>query len=236
MNRGLVVEDVEKRFGNLYALDGISLSVSEGECVGLIGPNGAGKTTLFNVITGFMKPEKGKIEYNGKSLIGLPPEKIQKIGLTRTFQAVQVFDNLTVKENILIGTTGKKVEPSEDVFCDEILSKLGFSGKEDLPAKDLSHGMKKRLGIGIGMATSPEVLLLDEPFGGIESKEIKDVVSILSELHEEGLTEVIVDHKVKNLLEFVDRAIVMNAGEVICEGEPSEIVEDKEVRRVYLEG
>ena len=222
----LVVRDVTKKFGELIALKNVSFKVDGDECLGIIGPNGAGKTTLFNVISGFLKPDLGDIKFRGVSITGKKPNKIAKMGLIRTFQIVKVFKNLSVYENILIANSYKD--------SSDILKDFGLWDKRDVPAKNLSQGELKKLSIAMALMAKPKLLLLDEPFSGLSPKESKELIDIIRRLKEDGIPQIIIEHKLRELFNVIDRVLVLNFGEIIFEGNPSDAVKDKRVIEAYL--
>ncbi len=223
----LEVIGVSKKFGELIALKNVSFKVDKNECLGIIGPNGAGKTTLFNIISGFIKPDSGDVKFRGVSIIGKKPSHIAKMGLVRTFQIVRVFKNLSVKENIFVAN-------SHSDSSLEILKDFGLWSKRDLPAKNLSQGELRKLSIAMALVTKPKVLLLDEPFSALSPKESEELISIIKELKEDGITQIVIEHKLKELFNVAERVLVLNFGEIIFEGEPKEAVRDKRVIEAYL--
>jgi len=220
----LRVDDLTKKFGALEALSNISFEVKERECLGIIGPNGAGKTTLFNVVSGFMKPTSGGIEFDGKDVVGKRPHELVKLGLCRTFQVIRVFKNLTVLENFSAIT-----ERGE-----ELLKELELLEKRDYLAKDLSQGDLRRLNIGMALATNPKLLLLDEPFSGLSPKEGAELGTIIERLKAKSMTMILIEHKLRELFGHVQRTLVLNYGRLIFEGTPEELVKDEKVIKAYL--
>lgn len=224
MNAVLKVENLTKKFGELEAVSNVSFEVKEHECLGIIGPNGAGKTTLFNVISGFLRPTAGRVKFMDMDIVGKKPHELVKLGLTRTFQVIRVFKNLTVYENFLAVT-----EKGE-----ELMRELGLSERSNYLAKDLPQGDLRRLNIGMAMATNPKLLLLDEPFSGLSPKEGSELGTIIEKLRSKGMTIVIIEHKLKELFTHVERVLVLNYGKLICEGTPEEVVKDTKVIEAYL--
>ncbi len=222
----LRVERVTKSFGEIHALNGVSFEVKKGEILGIIGPNGAGKTTLFGVISGFIRPDSGDVKLGGKSVVGKKPSQLVKMGLVRTFQIIRVFKNMTVEENVEVACWNGKSE--------EILRRMGLWDKRNMLAKNLSQGELRRLSIGMALATDPKVLLLDEPFSGLSPKEAEELDAIIRELNENGITQVIIEHRLKELFNLTERVIVLNLGKVIFDGSPEEAVRDERVIRAYL--
>ncbi|MEM2768267.1 MAG: ABC transporter ATP-binding protein [Candidatus Bathyarchaeia archaeon] len=236
----LEVENLTKRFGGLVAVNNVSFKVDEGEIVGIIGPNGAGKTTLFNLITGYLKPDSGKVLLRGEDITGLPPYKIANKGLARTFQIVRPFRHLPTIANVLVALQSyrgrRRIEwiKTPERKAMEMLEDVGLSDMALEPAEVLSHGDLKRLEIARAMALEPEIVLLDEPFGGLNPVETEYMVKSLQRIHLDGHTLVIVEHKLHALMRLVKRVIVMHYGEIIAEGAPEEIAENKKVIEVYL--
>jgi len=220
----LKVINVTKKFGELVALNNVSLTINEGECRGIIGPNGAGKTTLFNVISGFMKPTSGRIIFNGLDITGYKPYRLVDMGLVRTFQIVRVFRNLTVYRNFQV--------VNEDP--DELIRELGLWDKRDYLAKELPFGELRKLSIGLALSLKPKLLLLDEPFSGLSPRESMDLGKLIAGLKDRGVTMVIIEHKLKELFNLVDKVTVLSSGKVIFEGGPDEVVNDKRVIEAYL--
>jgi branched-chain amino acid transport system ATP-binding protein len=220
----LKVKNLTKKFGELEAVSNVSFEVKERECLGIIGPNGAGKTTLFNVISGFLKPTSGKVEFLGMDITGKKPHELVRLGLTRTFQIIRVFKNMTVLENFLAIT-----ERGE-----EFIKELGLWEKRNYLAKDLPQGDLRRLNIGMGLATNPKMLLLDEPFSGLSPKEGAELGAVIKRLKEKGVTMIIIEHKLKELFDHVERVLVLNYGRLLCEGTPEEVVNDAKVVEAYL--
>lgn len=236
----LEVENLTKRFGGLIAVNNVNLHVDEGELVGIIGPNGAGKTTLFNLITGYLKPDSGKIKLRGEDITGMPPNKIANKGLVRTFQIVRPFRRLPTIANVLVALQSyrgrRRIEwiKTPERKAMEMLEDVGLSDMALEPAEILSHGDLKRLEIARAMALEPEIILLDEPFGGLNPVETEYMVKSLQRIHLDGHTLVIVEHKLQALMRLVKRVMVMHNGEIIAEGTPEEIAENKKVIEVYL--
>ncbi len=227
MKNILEVENVKKKFGELVALENISFTVRDKECLGIIGPNGAGKTTLFNVISGHLKPTAGDVYLRGERITGLRPSRIARKGLVRTFQILRVFHNLTVEENFrAAGTDMKKAE--------KIMKELKLYEKKDVLAKNLSQGEMRKLNIALALSKDPQILLLDEPFSGLSPAECQELHSAIDHLKEKGVTLVIIEHKLKELFNHVERVIVLNYGHILCEGTPEEIVNDVRVIEAYL--
>ena len=242
------VENLTKRFGGLVAVDNVNLRVERDEIVGLIGPNGSGKTTLFRCILGLLKPDSGRVRFNGEDITRLRPWEVTKRGIAGTFQVVKPFRRLPVLANAMVPSLspralrrGEWVQRAEARAFDALL----FAGIADLApqlASNLSYGELKRLEIAKAIATRPELLMLDEPFGGLSPPEAELMAKSLKRLHQgasfgrlhsEGYAMLIVEHKLSQLMKIVDRVIVLNFGQVIAEGSPEEVTRDKEVIKAY---
>jgi branched-chain amino acid transport system ATP-binding protein len=241
----LEVEGLEKAFGGLKAISGISFGVSEGEILGLIGPNGAGKTTLFNLISGFLKPTKGIIKYKGNPIQHLPNYQIAQLGIGRTFQATRIFQDQSVLDNLRIGALSKgNTSITRALFglwseetehsCLDIVKMIDLAGEENSRACDLNQEKQKRLSIGIALAAKPGLLLLDEPTGGVNVDEMTQLVEIIKRINSQGITICLIEHKLKMVMELCTRLIVLNFGEKIAEGTPLEIKYNESAIKAYL--
>ena len=236
----LEVEDLTKRFGGLTAVSKVSFHIDEGEIVGLIGPNGAGKTTLFHLLTGFLKADSGAVKFRGENILGLAPHKIVNKGIARTFQVVRPFRHLPTIANVLVALKSprgsKKIEwiktPERKAL--DLLEDVGLSEMMMEPAETLAHGDLKRLEIARALGTEPELLLLDEPFAGLNPIETDLLTKSLRTIHLDGHTMVIVEHKLHALMKLAKRVMVLHYGEKIAEGSPEEIGRNKKVIEVYM--
>jgi branched-chain amino acid transport system ATP-binding protein len=224
-----------KDFGGLKAVDEVSFDVGAGEIVGLIGPNGAGKTTVFNLITGFIVPDSGEILYEGNSLVGLKPHDICKLGITRSFQIVKDFSEMTVLENVMVGafrlTKNSKRARKE---AHDILDSQGLIHLKDRRASLLTISDRKRLEISRALATKPRLLLLDEPMGGMNPTEVNNMMGLIRKIQERGIAVVIIEHVMKAMMSISHRIIVLNSGRKIAEGTPGEVSQNREVLKAYL--
>jgi branched-chain amino acid transport system ATP-binding protein len=235
----LEIESLSKFFGGVAAIFSLSLNLIEGEILGLIGPNGAGKTTLFNLITGFLKPNEGSITFEGKRLLGLKPHKIVKLGITRTFQIPKPFSSLPCFQNLVVSMIPKMgmARRSDRLIKQkslEIMKTTGLEEKGETLPEAFTQGDLKKLEIARALATAPKLLLLDAPFAGLTNTEIANISSVIENLHSKGITIIIVEHRLRELMRIVQRVIVLNFGEKIAEGTPEEITNNQEVIQAYL--
>ncbi len=230
---------VSKNFGGLVALLNVTLHVNKGEIVGLIGANGAGKTTLFNLISGFYSPSAGSIRFDGEEITGLKTHDICRKGLTRTFQIVRPFSNMTVLENVMIGDLfGVKRNRNIYQARENALSILKFTGlheKRDALGKELTIADRKRLEMARSLATNPKLLLLDEVLAGLTSTETEDAIQLVRKIRDEiGLTILMIEHVMKAVMDLSDRVIVLHNGQKIAEGKANEVAQNPQVIEAYL--
>lgn len=229
------IENLTKCFGGLTAVSNVTFEVKKGEILGLIGPNGAGKTTLFNMIAGALLPTSGSVYFKEKNIVGLKPNVICHLGITRTFQIVKPLKQLTVEENILVAALSKTKSMDEaKKKAKEAIEMMEFGAIRNVEAEDLSIGNLKRLEVARALVTSPELLLLDEPLGGLTVIEVNRMVEIIKELNNMGITVIIIEHIMKPLMSMAQRIIVLQNGEKIAEGKPQEVSSDPEVIKAYL--
>jgi branched-chain amino acid transport system ATP-binding protein len=231
----LKIENVSKRFGGIQAIREVSAYLKEGEVVGLIGPNGAGKTTLFNLISGFIKPDQGTIDFENRNITGLKPYKICRLGMTRTFQIVEPFKHLTVFENILVGALNKF--DKYDVAADrvkEVIDLVGLARVYQRYGMDLNIVESKKLEIAKALSVQPRLLLLDEIMAGLNPTEVKQVTDLIMNLNKENISFLVIEHNMRAIMEISVRIIVLNYGEKIFEGFPSDIMHNKAVVDAYL--
>ena len=232
----LALENVSKSFGALKVTDGISLSVAEGETLGILGPNGAGKTTLFNLISGDFHADSGRVLFRGEDVTYRPPHRRCRSGIGRSYQIPQPFGAMTVFENLVAaasfgtGTAEKKTYPQ----VVEILRETGLLVKANRLAGSLTLLDRKRLELARALATQPKVLLLDEIAGGLTEHEAADLVEEIRRIKGQGVTMIWIEHVVHALLAVADRLFVINFGQKLAEGEPVAVMNDPEVRRVYM--
>lgn len=237
IKRLLEFKNLSKHFEGLKAIDQVSCSIGAGELVGIIGPNGAGKTTLFNLITGFLKPTGGEIIFEGRNITGWPTFKIAKLGIARTFQLVRPFKFLDTLENAMVPHIPKNIFAKSSTLRNKAIWSLitvDLAEKKNYPAFILPHGDLKRLDIARSFAVQPRLLLLDEPFSGLSFEEAFRVQRLIREAHENGMSIVIVEHKLKILMKLVERVLVLDQGRLIGEGSPKEVANNEEVIHAYL--
>ena len=239
-----------KLFGGLSAVDDLDLRVEEGEIMGLIGPNGSGKTTALNLITGFIKPTRGGVTYQGNDITGAQPQDLARVGLVRTFQITTLFENLRVRDNVLHGshlanptslvgalTRSRKYREQQAAMEErvwELLEFVGLQGRIDAMARDLSAGEHRYLEIAIALAANPKMLLLDEPATGLNPEEAGFLMSLIRTLRDRGVTVLLIEHNMRLIINICTRITVLNFGAKIAEGSPEEIVGDEAVVAAYL--
>lgn len=231
----LSVEGVTKKFGGLVAVNNANLHIRRNEIIGLIGANGAGKTTLFNVIAGDLRPSAGKVVYQQAEIQGLPPYRICDLGITRTYQIVKPFTELTVLENVMVGAflRSPRTNESKDKAL-EVLDFVGLINRQDVIGKELNLPQLKRLELARALATQPNLLLLDEVMAGLNPVESGKVIELVRSIRAKGITILIIEHVMKAIMSLSDRIYVMNQGNMIAEGLPEEIVHDPAVIKSYL--
>ncbi len=236
MTAVLKAHRVSKNFSGVRALEGVDVEVHEGEVLGLVGPNGSGKTTLFNCITGFTRATSGRVVWRGQDITGRAPDQIARLGVVRTFQQKMVFPNATVRENIEMAWQGRRGDGRERVFqgCDDLLHFLGLAPMDAQHANDIPFGSARKLGLGIALAASPQLLLLDEPAAGLNPDESQELGQLISKITDLGITVWIIEHDMRLVMSVSDRIIVLHAGRKIAEGKPAEIANDPSVISVYL--
>jgi branched-chain amino acid transport system ATP-binding protein len=231
----LAVERVSRRFGGLLAVNDVSLTAQECRITALIGPNGAGKTTLFALISGFLRPSDGAIRYCGEDVTGEPPHRLARRGIARTFQTMQPFAGLTVRENILVGAHLRRPARAAAVIAAEQVGReLGLDAMLDRPADTLTVAGRKRLELAKALATEPKLLLLDEVLAGLNPSEIRDIVPVIRALCERGITIVMIEHVMQAVMSLAEHVFVLAEGRIIAEGTPSQVAADPGVVEAYL--
>ena len=253
MSQVLSFKDVTLKFGGITALNSVSFEVNPGELYAIIGPNGAGKTSIFNCISGIYRPTEGNVTYGTSSIPELRPDQVANLGIARTFQNIELFENMTVIDNILFGAHSqlnygaisslfytKKVRNSEREareIAEDIIDFLEIEQYRYSYILSLPYGVQKRVELGRALAMNPEIVLLDEPAAGMNSEETEDIARFIIDLHEERKkTVILVDHDMNMVMDIAQRVMVLNFGEKLAEGTPKEIVVDENVIEAYLGG
>jgi branched-chain amino acid transport system ATP-binding protein len=240
----LETQNLMKDFGGFVATNNVSLQLIEGERHAIIGPNGAGKTTFFNLITGHLKPSSGKVIFEGKDITGMPPHKVVRLGLARSFQRINIYPRMTVFENVQVALIARDHnhfklfslgEPHNRQDTVELLDLVGLDMEALEIAGELSYGKQKQLELAIALAENPRVLLLDEPTAGMSPQETTEAIALVDSITKErGLTLLFTEHDMGVVFGISDRISVLHHGEIIASGLPDEVRHDPEVRRVYL--
>ena len=246
----LEIKNLTKKFGGLMALNDVSFQVEEGEIRGLIGPNGAGKSTMFKNIAGFQVPTKGSISYKGQNIEGKKPHTIAELGIVRTFQETTLFQELSVFDNVLVGS---HISAQTDIFSavlgldslkqeavrDKVMDVLQFIGlteRKDQLASELPLGLQRALALSIALVSEPKLMLMDEPFAGMNAEETSHMMDLTRKIQESGVTIVLVEHDMKAVMGLCDYLTVLNFGQLLAQGRPDDIRNNEEVIEAYLGG
>lgn len=231
----LSVGNVSRAFGGLQAVKSVSLDVAQGEILGIIGPNGAGKSTLFNLIAGQESPDSGTIVFEGERISGWSVDAIARHGLVKTFQTSRPFGSLTFLDNVMVAALSRvpRVAAARKVALEQ-LETVGLAHRADVPSAWASTGQRKRLEIARALATQPRMLLLDEPFGGVDLPSVDSLIELLQKVREAGVTLVVIEHNLEAVRRLVDRLVAMHLGEVIATGAADAVTDDPRVIQAYL--
>jgi branched-chain amino acid transport system ATP-binding protein len=235
----LEIRGLNRSFGGLRAIVDVTLDVAEGQFLGIIGANGAGKTTLLNLVTGYLKPTSGTIHFAGRPIHGLPPYRIARLGVGRTFQVVQPFAEMSVRDNVMTGALfsrngDKRSLAQARQVCEAPLAMVGLDSRAEQLAGSLTLGAKKKLELARALATEPRLLLLDEVMGGLTREEIDDLIHVLRRIRESGTTIVMIEHLVPVIVELCDYVHVLNFGRELTRGLPDDVIDDPAVVEAYL--
>lgn len=242
------LDSLSKSFGGVAAVRDVNLLHTDGGVIGLIGPNGAGKTTLFNMLSGVLRPTSGTIQLDGRDVTGLRPDQMNKTGVARTFQNLQLFESLTVVENVLVAREqffepgvlramlggGRAALRTHEEIARELLRQVNISQYAEKPVGSLSYGLQRRVEIARALASEPRLVLLDEPLAGLSRAESVDLTELMRAIAESGVTVLLVEHDVSSVMAVSDRVLVLNVGEILADGTAAEVQRDPRVRAAYL--
>ena len=231
----LEIKSVSKFFGGLAANSDVSFAVEEGTIMGLIGPNGAGKTTLFNCITGYYPPSKGEVIFDGRRMNGLQPDKVCMLGMVRTWQKVRPLAKLSVIDNVMVGALARtsSLKHARELAMEQ-LKVVRLEHRVDFLAGGLPIGERKKLEVARALATQPKLLLLDEVMGGLNPAESEEIIQLILDIKQHGLTQMVIEHDMKAIMRISDRIVVLTSGEKLTEGTPQEVVSNQDVIDAYL--
>ena len=236
----LAASNLSKSFGGVTAVDDLAFEIEQGTIFGIIGPNGAGKTSLFNILTGFLRADRGAVRFRERDVLGLKPYQLVELGMARSFQLVKPFFGMTALETVLLPAWSPRMRrrqvPSEEIErrATDLLARFGLHDRDNALVDDLNQSELRLLDIARALATEPDIVYLDEPFSGLSLDQIALVSGILQDMRESGTTILIIEHRMRELMQLVDRVMVISFGSKLAEGTPAEIVDNPRVIEAYL--